>query len=309
LHAGGGEPPLSWEEAFARYEAHQQARRCAHRTIYTHRLTLRKLKDALTADAPHPADVTLDQLRRYQLRLVRRRLAAATVANVTGTIRKFFRFLFLDELLARDPAARLERPKVPARLAGEVLTPSEMQRLLEACAESQTPLLARAVAEVLYGTGVRRSELLALELYDVDHRLRRLLVRAGKGEKPRVLPIGPTCYEALLAYLDHGRPEQERGEPTPALFLSQRGTRLSKDSLSRLLHELGTLAGLAKQVTPHVFRRSCATGLLNNGTNLKVIQAILGHESLETTSVYLNLSPEEIRAAVLTRHPRERFEA
>jgi len=308
VHAGGGEPPLSWEEALRLYHDYLLARRRAQLTIYEYERTLKKLRDALAADAPRPADVTLDQLRRYQLGLLRRRLAAGTVANATARIRSFFRFLYLDELLPRDPAGRLEPPRVPTRLPGEVLAPGETEQVLKAAAAAKQPLLARALLEVLYGTGVRRAELLALDLADVDHRQRVVVVRAGKGEKPRVLPLAPGCYQALLAYLDYGRPELER-EPVPALFLGARGKRLSNGSLARLLRELGQAAGLQKQLTPHVFRRSCATGLLNNGTNLKVIQAVLGHESLETTSVYLNLSPEEIRREVLTRHPRERFEA
>jgi len=308
VHSAAQEPLLSWEEALRLYHDYQQAKRAAHRTIYAHERALKKLQDALVADAPRPGDVKLDHLRRYQLALLRRRLSAATVANVTGHLRSFFRFLFLDEHLPQDPAARLEPPKVPRRLPGEVLTPKEIQRLLAACGEVPTPLLSRAVVEVLYATGVRRAELLALDLSDVDHRQRTVFVRAGKGEQPRLLPLAPTCYQALLRYLELARPELER-EPTSALFLSTRGQRLSKDSLARLLHELSRVAGLAKRVTPHCFRRTCATGLLSNGTNLKVIQTILGHQSLETTSVYLNLSPEEIRSEVLTRHPRERFEA
>lgn len=303
-----GDDALSWDEALRRYEDHLQARRAAHRTIYAHGRVLAKLRAALACEAARPGEVTLDQLRRYQLGLQRRRLSAATVANETGHVRSFFRFLFLDELVAHDPSARLERPRVPPRLPGEVLTPGEAQAVLAACAQAKPPLLARAVVEVLYCTGVRRSELLALEVFDLNHRQRTLLVRAGKGEKPRVLPVAPSCYEALARYLDYGRPELER-EPTPALFLSQLGHPLSRDTLARLLTELGERAGLGKQLTPHVFRRSCATGLLSNGTNLKVIQAVLGHSSLETTSVYLSLSPEEIRSAVLERHPRERFEA
>ncbi|MEZ6189482.1 MAG: tyrosine-type recombinase/integrase [Planctomycetota bacterium] len=299
---------LSWEDALERYHDHQQARRSSPRTIYSHRREILKLADALRGQVRGPADVTLDQLRRYQLALLKRRLTPATVANASGHLRTFFRFLHLEELLPEDPASRLERPKVPPRPPGEVLTTKEVQLLLQACEGSPTPLLARAVVETFYCTGIRRTELLDLDLTDVDHRQRTLLVRAGKGERPRVLPLAPACYEALSRYLDFGRPELERA-PTQALFLSTRGDRLSKDSVARLLYELSDRAGLGRRATPHCFRRTCATGLLNNGTSLKVIQAILGHRSLETTSVYLCLSPEEIREAVLTHHPRERFEA
>lgn len=300
--------PLTWERAFALYEDYLQARRTAPQTIYGHQRQLVHLRDALAADVAVPADVTLDHLRRHQLALLKRRLAAGTVANATARIRSFFRFLYLDGYLERDPADRLEPPRVPPSPPGEVLTPKEVQLLLEASRGSKQPLLARAVVETLYCTGVRRGELLALDLGDLDHRQRTLLVRAGKGEKPRVLPVVPTCYEALSRYLEYGRPELERA-PTPALFLGARGGRLGQVQLARLLRELQEGAGLPKQVTPHCFRRSCATGLLNNGTNLKVIQAILGHANLETTSVYLCLSPEEVRGEVLSRHPRERFEA
>ena len=300
---------LTWDAAFERYDDYLRSRRAAERTVYAHRRALVRFRDALRGQARCPAQVTLDQLRRYQLALLNRRLSPATVANSTSHLRSFFRFLHLDELLDHDPAARLEPPKVPPRLPGRVLTAKEVQRLLEACSRTKTPHLGRAVVESFYCTGVRRNELLSLDLADVDHRQRTLLVRAGKGERPRVLPLAPACYEALSRYLDFGRPELARGEPTPALFLSTRGARLSKDSVARILYELSDLAGFSERATPHCFRRTCATGLLNNGTNLKVIQAVLGHSSLETTSVYLNLSPEEIRAEVLTRHPRERFDA
>jgi integrase/recombinase XerD len=299
--------PLNWEEAFRIHTDYLHTRRFSQRTIYGYGRDLHKLKDALVADASCPSEVTLDCLRRYQLKLLSRRQSAGTVAKVTARVRAFFEFLFLDELIEKNPAARLRPPRIPPRLPGQVLTPREMQLLLEAADESQTPLLDRAALEVLYSTGVRRAELLALDLFDVDHRERTLVVRAGKGEKPRLLPIPPTCYEALSRYLEYGRPELER-RPTPALFLGPRGSRLGRSSLSRLLSELQQRAGIQKQVTPHVFRRSCATGLLKNGTSLSVIQAVLGHASLETTSVYLCLTPDEIRQEVLTRHPRERFE-
>jgi integrase/recombinase XerD len=311
VHSPTGEtlPPLSWEEALRLFEDYQRSRRAASRTIAAGQRALTKLRAALGGEAPTPAHVRLDHLRRYQLSLLTtRRLAARTVATTTSHIRSFFRFLYLDEHLDKDLAGRLEPPRVPPSLPGELVTPRDMQHMLAATAGSKHPLLDRAILETLYCTGVRRTELLSLDAFDLDHRGRTLLVRCGKGERPRVLPVVPTCYEALLRYLEYGRPELER-EPTPALFVGPRGGRLKKDVLSRTLRELGQRAGLLKAITPHCFRRACATGLLKNGTNLKVIQAVLGHSNLETTSVYLNLSPDEIRQAVLSNHPRERFEA
>ncbi|MEZ6189557.1 MAG: tyrosine-type recombinase/integrase, partial [Planctomycetota bacterium] len=291
-----------------RYGDHLRARRCAKRTIYCQQLDLNALRKALVADVRSPGEVTLAHLRRYQLGLFNRQLAAATVARVSTHLRMFFRFLFLEELIATDPGDRLEQPRVPPRPPGEVLTSGDVQKLLTAALDSRTPLRDRAVLETLYCTGVRRSELLGIDVCDLDHRERTLLIRAGKGEKPRVLPVAPTCYDALQHYLTFGRPPLER-EPSPALFLGVKGRRLCEAGISRLLHDLGERAGIEKRVTPHCFRRTCATGLLKNGTNLKVIQTILGHESLETTSLYLCLSPDEIREEVLTHHPRERFQA
>jgi integrase/recombinase XerD len=302
-------PPLSWEEAFRLYDDYQRSRRAAPRTLYLRQRALTKLRAALKGEAPTPAHVRLDHLRRYQLSLLTtRRLAAKTVATTTSHIRAFFRFLYLDEHLDKDPAGRLEPPRVPPRLPGELVTPRDMQHMLAATAGSKHPLLDRAILETLYCTGVRRAELLSLDVSDLDHRGRTLLVRCGKGERPRVLPVVPTCYDALLRYLEYCRPELER-EPTPPLFVGPRGGRLKSDTLARIVRDLGQRAGLVKPITPHCFRRACATGLLKNGTNLKVIQAVLGHSNLETTSVYLNLSPDEIRSEVLSNHPRERFEA
>ena len=308
VQSGGEEDtPLSWDRALQLYDDYLHTKRTAHATITCHHRTLRRLRDALGDAAPTPADVTLDDLRRYQLNLLKARQAAGTVANATGQLRSFFSFLFLDELLDQNPAARLASPKVPPRPPGVVLSVEDVRRLLEATRQSKHPLLERAVVEVLYCTGVRRAELLALDVFDIDHKERTLLVRAGKGEKPRLLPITPTCYEALSRYLEYGRPELERA-PLEALFLGPRGVRLNQATLMRILHRLGDRAGLSVRVTPHCFRRTCATGLLKNGTNLRVIQAVLGHSNLEATSVYLCLSPEEVRSEVLSRHPRERFE-
>ncbi|MDC3379324.1 tyrosine-type recombinase/integrase, partial [Planctomycetota bacterium] len=286
--------PLSWDRAFELYEDYLHTRRTAHSTITSHRRTLRRLRQALSAQARDPAGVRLDDLRRYQLSLLRKRLAPSTVSHATGHIRSFFGFLFLDELTEKNPAARLAAPRVPPRPPGVVFSTKEVQLLLEAAGSGKDPLIERALLEVLYCTGVRRAELLALDLFDIDHRERTLLVRAGKGDKPRVLPITPMCYDALHSYLEYGRPDLER-RPTEALFLGPRGARFGQIRLMRVLHRLGERAGLTKRVTPHCFRRSCATGLLKNGTNLRVIQAILGHSNLETTSVYLCLNPEEIR--------------
>ena len=309
VQSGGGEgAPLSWDQAFQLYEDHLRCRRSAASTIYAHKRALILLRDALSPAVAGPTDVEIGHLRRYQLSLLNRRLSAGTVANTTCQIRSFFRFLYLEELLEKDPAGRLEPPKVPLRPPGVVLNPHEVQRLLEATAEHKFPLLAKAVVETLYCTAVRRGELFGFDLFDLDHRDRTLLVRAGKGEKARLLPVAPACYDALSRYLEYGRPELERSATT-ALFLGPKGGRLNEAYLSRLFQELQDRAGIEKKITAHCFRRTCATGLLNNGTNLKVIQAILGHANLHTTSVYLCLSPEEVRGEVLSRHPRERFDA
>lgn len=307
---------LTWEDALDRYEVHLRAKRAAKTTIEEHLLALGHVRDHLHDRTPD--QVTLIDLRAYQAGLFsgqtsasHRHLSAGSVAKVSSIIRTFFAFLVEEELLTTSPAARLEQPRVPPRVVGDVLSVKEVTRFLAAAAPGSTlGHRDRAMVEILYATGVRRAELLALDLGDLDHDERELIVRAGKGGKGRRIPLTRSAYLVVQGYLDEARPalQSQHADSARALFLSKRGRRIDEMTVVRIMRRLRSAAKLRKRITPHTLRRSFATHLLQGGASLRHIQVLLGHADLSTTARYLRLDTRELRREILLKHPRERID-
>ena len=310
---------LAWPDALARYEAHLRAARKGDLTVYAYLLEAQRLREHLArAGVDAPGDVTLEHLRAYQVGLLtgtatrtRRPSGVATVHRITTTLGGLFGFLTAEGLLPRDPSLRLERPRLPRALPGDVLSTREALRLLRAPDLSTAGgLRDRALLEVFYGAGLRRAEALGLDLAHLDHRERELRVR-GKGDKERLVPLTRSAWLELMAYLERGRPAlvTEHPDSGRAVFLSTLGRRLCTLAPLRLLRRCAAAAGLERRVTPHTLRRTYATELLKAGVSLRHIQLLLGHEKLTTTALYLRLDTRELRRELLLKHPRERFDA
>lgn len=308
---------LPWTAAIDRFEEHLLARGAGTRTIAEYLRELRLLADHLqrTVGSLGPADVSTEQLRTYQAGLMTgettrhgRPCSSGTVRKVTSIFASFYGWLVRSELTDQDPTVRLDRPR-RSNVVLDVLSQEEVQKLL-AQPDKTTALGLRdaALLEVLYGTGLRRNELLGLELADLRHAERELIVREGKGGKNRVVPIGRTPWKALDDYLTRARPSLVRTRPVLALFVSQHGQPLRQTRLRSLLTQHARAAGITRGPTPHTLRRSFATHLIQAGVSLRHVQLLLGHTSLETTARYLKLSSAEIRKELLLKHPRERFE-
>jgi len=307
---------LCWTRALEVYEQHLLARRASPRTREDHLRELRLLREH--AAPKRPGSLCLADLRDYQVGLLTgeasrsgRPVSAGTVAKVTSTLRAFFAFLAAEGLVRADPALRLERPKVPRRLPGDVLSVPDVRRLLAAPDEATAlGLRDRALLEVLYATGLRRAEACGLELGDLDHPGRELHVREGKGSKDRLVPLTRSAYEVVVRYLERARPELKTAHPdgARALFLTAAGRRLHPVAVFRALERSARAAGLRRKPSAHSLRRSFATHLLKGGASLRHIQLLLGHASLDTTAAYLRLDTRELRREILLRHPRERFE-
>jgi integrase/recombinase XerD len=239
-------------------------------------------------------------------------LAPATVARAVVAARSLHRFLAGEGRVEADPGAGVEAPRVPAGLP-KALAEDEVAALL-AAVPGGDPLARRdrAVLEVLYGTGIRISELVGLRLGDVD--LESALLRAfGKGAKERVVPVGRHAAEALDDWLGPGGrpalvPERwaRRGD-AEAVFLNRRGGRLTRQGAWLVVKRWGTEVGLADRLSPHVLRHSCATHMLDHGADLRAVQELLGHASVSTTQVYTKVSTERLFAAYREAHPRARI--
>jgi len=232
----------------------------------------------------------------------------ATRKRRAVAVRSLYRFLVAEGVLGVDPASAVEVPAVPTGLP-KALTEEEVGRLLDAVVGTDVPAVRdRAILEVLYGSGLRISEVVGLSLGDVDLAERMLRV-LGKGSKERNVPIGRMAKDALLAWLDPEvrgslRPTRATRDDDDALFVNLRGRRLTRQGVWGVVHRYGTAAGLDGRLTPHVLRHSCATHLLDHGADIRTVQELLGHASVSTTQIYTKVSTERLFAAYAAAHPR-----
>jgi integrase/recombinase XerD len=231
--------------------------------------------------------------------------ASTSVVRALSAVRSFHRFLVREGVLEVDPTADVRRPRLPRSLP-KAIPLADIERLL-ATPDEQTAagLRDRAILELLYGAGLRVSELTALDVDDVD--LDGGAVRVlGKGGKEREVPIGRHARDAISSYLTRARPSLAAARSGGALFLNRRGGRLTRQSCARLLASHADRAGIDRHVTLHGLRHSFATHLLEGGADVRVVQELLGHASVATTQVYTLVTKEHLREVYYTSHPRAR---
>ena len=230
---------------------------------------------------------------------------ATSVSRALSAVRSFHRFLLGEGITAQDPTIEVVRPRVPRPLP-HPLGLDEVGRLIEAPDRStSTGLRDRAILEVLYGAGLRVSELTGLDVDDLDVEGGSVRV-VGKGGKEREVPIGRHAQHAVGAYLSRARPSLVGQRTRGALFLNTRGGRLSRQSCAKLLAVYATRAGIERRVSPHDLRHSFATHLLEGGADVRVVQELLGHASVATTQIYTLVTKEHLREVYYTAHPRAR---
>ncbi len=239
----------------------------------------------------------------YLVSLAEARASLRTQARRLVTLRRFFRHLRAERHVKLDPTEDLELPRI-GRPLPVVFSEGEMTSLMEAPKGDQPRQLRdRAMLELLYGSGLRVSELCALRLSDIDLVGQHLLT-FGKGKKQRIVPFGDSAKQAIEAYLTLGRPAQDKGRGAATLFLNPRGKALSRQGVWKLLGAWARAAGLKKPISPHKLRHSFATHLLENGADLRAVQAMLGHADIGTTQVYTHLSKRRLHAVFAKHHPR-----
>ena len=248
--------------------------------------------------------VSRDDLVDFLASLYRLKLESRTVARHLVTLRNFFRFAQIHELITTDPSINLESPKIRRSLPG-YLRLQEVERLLEQ-PDSTTALglRDRAMLEVLYSTGLRVSELIGLRVSDLDSKVG--CVRCiGKGDKERIVPVGRKALIMVEKYLRDARPKllgKLRGSPT--LFVNRRGVSLSRVGVWKILSGYGKRAGLRVSLTPHMLRHSFATHLLERGADLRSVQLMLGHADISTTQIYTHVVEERLKQIYKAHHPR-----
>jgi len=277
-------------------------RNASAHTLSSYERDLRQFSEFLKeeeADWRSPHRLTV---RSYLARLQDLGYARASIARKLSALRSFYRFLIREKIIGKNPMSSVSTPKAHRRLPG-VLYPQEMEVFLET-PDIKTPLGLRdkAILEVLYATGTRVSELVALNLASLERRRGEVRVW-GKGSKERITLVGSKALQALDAYLAQGRPKLAwAGEQ--ALFVNRFGKRLSARSVGTMVAKYSRRCGINKGVTPHTLRHSFATAMLEGGADLRVVQELLGHVNLSTTQVYTHSSKTQAKKVYQKAHPR-----
>jgi len=227
----------------------------------------------------------------------------STQARKSAAVRSFYGFALREGYATRDVPALVDAPK-PGTYLPDVLAPDDVERILDAPSdEDPMGIRDRAILELLYACGLRVSELVGLDTDRVDLEGQQVRV-IGKGNKERRVPMGDEARERLHRYRIGPRQTWTAGKPTPAVFVGQRGRRMTRESVWRLVKRWTLVAGVTERVSPHTFRHSFATHLLEGGADLRVVQALLGHASISTTQLYTHLTGERVREVYARAHPR-----
>ncbi|HDI82537.1 MAG TPA: site-specific tyrosine recombinase XerD [candidate division WOR-3 bacterium] len=249
-----------------------------------------------------PVKTETGDISRFLYSLKKSKLRPRSIARKLSSIRVFYKYLFSEGYIDHDPSELIETPSIPVYIP-VVLEVYEIEKIIDAV-DTSDPIGLRDLAciETLYGCGLRISELLSLRMEDVfleDGFIRVL----GKGGKERLVPLGGRAKKAILNYIEKGRPFFEKTK-NPLLFLSKRGKKISRMGFWKRLRKYVDMAGIKKHVTPHTFRHSFATHLLEGGADLRAVQLMLGHSDISTTQIYTHVSREYLKEIVRSFHPR-----
>lgn len=267
-------------------------------TILNYRLDLEDFKKFLGTVELEKIDYLT--LRKYLAGLKEKNLGSRTIARRLSSLRSFFKFLTRDGYLKTNPILSLSNPRLEKYLP-QFLTEEEVAKLIESAfaktEKDERGLRDRAILETFYSTGMRISELVGLNAEDIDS-IGGVVKVKGKGKKERVVPIGDTAITAIRRYLEARKKESE------SLFLNKSGRRISGRGVRNIVNKYIHLAGIKRGISPHTFRHSFATHLLNRGADLRTVQELLGHANLSTTQIYTHLTTERLKSVYDKTHPR-----
>ncbi|MEL6389599.1 MAG: site-specific tyrosine recombinase XerD [Bacteroidota bacterium] len=299
----------SWTSFISGFTAYLTLERgMSTHTISAYTSDIEKLQDwSNTAGISSPTAITYEDLLSFVTWLNGLGLGSKSQARIISGIRAFYRYLYLEDIIHDDPSELIKGPKLKRKIP-EVLTYEEIEQLISAIDLSHPQgHRNRAMLETLYACGLRVSELISLQIssYFAADGIVRVI---GKNNKERIVPIGSSAQKYLDYYLHYDRNQlsQIDSASTDIIFLNRRGRKLSRVMVFSIIKELVQKAGLNKNVSPHTFRHSFATHLVEGGANLRAVQDLLGHESITTTEIYTHLDTQYLRETIMQYHPRSR---
>jgi len=310
IKPGGQRAPTDLErelERYLRYVTLERGR--SKNTVAAYRSDLQRYLESLSGSGVSaPAGITAARVSNYVNGLFG---SETTVARKLSSIKNFHRFLVEEGVLGADPSADVPAPKLPQRLP-KALSIEQVAALIEGIVGDEPAALRdRALLEFLYATGARISEALSLSIDDVlgdDSHVRETIRVTGKGAKQRLVPVGSYARQALEAYLVRARPVLVRKakKSSPGVFVGARGGALSRQNAWLILQSAAERAGLSGLVSPHTLRHSFATHVLAGGADIRVVQELLGHSSVQTTQIYTKVTIDTLKDVYLSAHPRAR---
>jgi len=249
-------------------------------------------------------NASLTNFQNYLQQLFKKKVKTSSQARAVSSLKAFYRFLQYEKMIEHNPTELLEAPKIGRKLP-DVLSISEIETIIAAIdLSSPEGHRNQAIIEVLYGCGLRVSELINLKLSQLFFRDNFIRI-IGKGDKERLVPIGETAQNAVVHYIEGGRSKLKiKKGMEDALFLNRRGSKLTREMIFMMIKGTVQLAGIHKNISPHTFRHSFATHLIEGGADLRAVQEMLGHASITTTEIYTHLDTDYIRSAIAQFHPR-----
>ncbi|MGV8113805.1 MAG: site-specific tyrosine recombinase XerD [Lentimicrobium sp.] len=299
---------MEWDIYIKGYRAYMQVERSMPaNTVSAYLRDVEKLAGFLNTGqrVVQPSCVRPEHLQEFISTIAGIGVAASSQARIISGIRSFFKYLLLENEIRNDPTELVEMPRIGRKLP-EVLTKDEVERLL-GIVDLSTPTGERnkAIVEVLYGCGLRVSELINLRIADLHYEEYYLTV-TGKGDKQRIVPLGNAASSQLRRYIREVRIHQniKKGQEQ-YIFLNKSGSRLTRAMIFHIIKKLAGVAGIKKSISPHTFRHSFATHLVENGADLRAVQEMLGHASITTTEIYTHIDREYLRQNILKYHPRK----
>ncbi len=302
---------MTWDEKITDFENFLRfERNFSNNTVDAYLRDIKKLKDYGTIDLEGvgPLDITFEHIQEFLFQFSKKKFSERTQARWVSSIKAFFKYLQDDELRSDNPAALVEGPKLGLYLP-DTLSYEDVERIIKAI-DVSTDLGKRnqCMIEVLYGCGLRVSELIDLKISNINFKELYLKVE-GKGDKTRFVPLALYTAQFIREYIDTVRSKYKINKKCEdILFLNSRGSAMSRVIVFIIIKELTEKAGISKKISPHTFRHSFATHLLQNGADLRYIQEMLGHSSITTTEIYTHLKNDELRDVILNYHPRNMAE-
>ena len=298
---------MTWSEAVENYANYLRfEKNASENTVEAYVSDLQKLQDFAEQNLMNitPITISYEHLQEFLYQVSKINYSERTQARWISSIKGFFSFLLEDELREDNPSALLETPKLGLYLP-DTLSLEEIEKLISAT-EENTDLAKRnrCMIEVLYGCGLRVSELTELQISNINFKENYLKIQ-GKGDKVRFVPLADYTADFIKNYINNIRSKQKiNPKHSDILFLNSRGAQISRQMVFLIIKEIVRKAGIQKNISPHTFRHSFATHLLQNGADLRFIQEMLGHSSITTTEIYTHLNTEELHETILKYHPR-----